>query len=146
VEIKLTHFGGSKGSGDSPERGAFRLEAIEHSKSVGYADFYREMSGWFVYEVQVVHKRQGIATKLYDYAEDLLGKEIRPQVLDHNVGDPQISKEAFLLWKKRRPDLVEDILEVVIPENRKKLETVLAFKTRVLSRYQIVCDTFTSMP
>ena len=82
--------------------------------------------------MSVLHKRQGIATKLYDYAEDLIGREIRPQVLDHNVCDPQISKEALLLWKKRRPDLVEDILESVTLENRKKLEMLAKYK--VLSR------------
>lgn len=73
-------------------------------------------------------KRQGIATQIYDKAEEEVGTEILPQVLDHNVSDPQISNEAFLFWYARKPKIVEEILEAVTDKNRQELLALMKRK------------------
>lgn len=122
ITLRLYDWDIKKPITDKEIGSAFTIRAFNDKKELGHAQVYKE-SKWYVYEVHVddSSRRQGIATKMYDYAEELVGGSVYPQVLDSYIDDPQISIDAFLFWKKRSPDLVEDILESVIDENREEL-------------------------
>jgi ribosomal protein S18 acetylase RimI-like enzyme len=123
LELKLFSWGDvEKPISEDEAKSAFTIRAYKDGKEVGYAQVYSE-DAWYVYEVAVkqAYRRQGIATLLYDYAEEVTGRTVYPQVLDGNINDPEISDDAFLFWKKRNPSLVKDILNAVTDDNRKDL-------------------------
>ena len=116
VDLKLYDWDGEKiiTEDEAADEGIFQIQAHKNGMKAAYVQVYHE-SGWYVFEVKVdeSHRRQGIATKMYDYADEIVGSSVKPQVLDPNVGDPDLTDDALNFWKERAPHLVDDILDAI---------------------------------
>ena len=92
--------------------GSFRISYHQNNKEVGFIDVYRSGRGWYVFEshVDTNLRRSGIASKLYDHADFLVGK-VRPQLLDPEINDADISEEALKFWEKRDSGTYKELIE-----------------------------------
>jgi GNAT superfamily N-acetyltransferase len=52
------------------------------------------------------YQRRGVATAMYDFAEEITGKEMLPY--SHQISDEPMSEDAKKFWKKRKPSLEWD--------------------------------------
>lgn len=120
IELKLMDWGDKLDTVITKEEaiksGGFEILAVKNGKDIAFVRVYKEGNDWYVYDVEVNEnfRRKGIATKMYDYADDIVGNAVKPQVLDSSEGEPpMMTKEAFDFWKKRDPYLVDDITDAV---------------------------------
>jgi len=120
IELKLMDWGDKLDTVTTKEEaiksGGFEILAVENGKDIAFIRVYKEGTDWYVFDVEVNKdfRRQGIATKMYNYADSIVGDRVKPQVLDPSEGEPpMMTKEAFDFWKKRDPYLVDDITDAV---------------------------------
>ena len=85
-----------------PEWHDFRIIAHVKGKPVGYVDCYHA-GGLYAYEVEVDKKfqRQGVASAMYDWAEELSGKRIRSHE-ESDSEEAEITDQAKKFWENRR--------------------------------------------
>jgi GNAT superfamily N-acetyltransferase/ADP-ribose pyrophosphatase YjhB (NUDIX family) len=92
-----------------PKSDDFNLEAYVGSKKIAYLYCYHEGARLYAFEVQVneAYQRKGVATALYNYAQDISGKHIYPHHLSSGNEQPETTDDAVAFWKKRGIDLTE---------------------------------------
>jgi len=123
IELKLMDWGDKLDTvitkDEAIKSGGFEILAIQNGKEIAFIRVYKVGTDWYVYDVDVNKdfRRKGIATKMYDYADDIVGGSVKPQVLDQksvSEGEPpQMTEDAFNFWKKRAPQLIYDIADAL---------------------------------
>lgn len=73
-------------------------------KKIGYACCYHESGNLYAFEVKVDEqfRRQGVSTKMYNFAEKISGKVINPHHANPYNSDPDaVSSGALAFWLNR---------------------------------------------
>jgi GNAT superfamily N-acetyltransferase len=87
-----------------PKRHDFRIDAVLGKQEVGYALISHEGNAIRAAEVDVSksYRRKGIATAMYDWAEELTGKKIRPSTdFTGETFEEGLSEDAQKFWNAR---------------------------------------------
>ena len=104
ITFKLGSFDNNDFSGNF-ENEDFTIRAFYEEDQIAYLKCYHESGRLYSFEVHVnsEYRRKGIATKMYDYAQELSGKTIYPHHENPYNNDPDgVSDEALLFWRSRR--------------------------------------------
>lgn len=93
-----------------PESEDFRIAALVGEKPIGYVDCYFEGGRLYAYEVAVDKKyqRKGVATAMYDWAQEISGRTINSHK-DNGLGGAEISDDAEGFWKNRTKGDIVDV-------------------------------------
>jgi len=104
VTFKLGPFDNNDFSGNFVSED-FTIRAFHEGEQVAYLKCYHESGRLYAFEVSVNsdYRRNGIATKMYDYAQELSGKTIHPHHENpYNDNPDDVSDEALSFWNYRR--------------------------------------------
>lgn len=105
-EFQIGKFDGDDDFDPDPSFQDFKIVAMDSKgRRVGYALIVHVGNKIQAYEVEVSkrHQRKGIATAMYDHAQELTGKKIEPY--RDGDGEHMQTKSAKALWKHRGVEL-----------------------------------------
>jgi predicted GNAT family acetyltransferase len=91
-----------------PTNFPFKIYAkLKSGKEIGYALVdHKNKRECFIHEVDVEkkHRKKGVATAMYDFAEKLTGKSVIPSSLAYEDSEQHLSEDATKFWQKRLKD------------------------------------------
>jgi hypothetical protein len=90
---------------NNPQQEDFTIRAYHEGNQVAYLKCYHESEKLYAFEVQVNsdYRRNKIATKMYNYAEEISGRTIHPHHENpFNENSDGVSNEALAFWKFRK--------------------------------------------
>ena len=104
ITLKVTPFDDSEFT-NHPEFEDFTIRAFHKEVQVAYLKCYHESGRLYAFEVLVEpeYRRLGIATKIYNYAQEISGRTINPHHENpFNEDSDSVSSDALAFWQARQ--------------------------------------------